>query len=415
MTYHIAHEGTTTEAIDDADLWSGNTLNVPALRATGWRPAPIREFILKLVGRCNLACRYCYVYTAPDRSWLRRPQLMSAPTLAAASRRIGQHAAEHGLRRVRVVLHGGEPLLAGAAGIELAATAVRRHVPAGVELDLRVQTNGVLLDETVLRTLHKHRIRVGVSLDGDADSHDRHRVRANGRGSYAETVRGLRLLCRPEHRDLFAGLLCVVDAGTDPLAVYEELLAYAPPSVDLLLPHGNWSSPPPGRTADPTSTPYADWLITVFDRWYATSPRQTRVVIFEEVMNLLLGGHSRCEQVGLSPVAFLVIDTDGTLQQVDTLKSAFPGAPDTGLDVFAHRIDAALDHPSVAARQIGLAALGATCRGCRIVRVCGGGHYTHRYRHGHGFRQPSVYCADLTALIGHIRRRLHSDLRRVAS
>ena len=32
--------------------------------------------------------------------------------------------------------------------------------------------------------------------------------------------------------------------------------------MDLLLPHANWSSPPPGSG-------YADWLIAVFERWYS--------------------------------------------------------------------------------------------------------------------------------------------------
>jgi uncharacterized protein len=155
-------------------------------------------------------------------------------------------------------------------------------------------------------------------------------------------------------------------------------------------------------------------LITVFDRWYGNAVRETRVILFEEIINLLLGGASRTEQVGLSPVAFVVIDTDGSLQQVDALKSSFAGAPETGLDVFRDPIDAVLSHPSVVARQIGLAALVDECARCRIVRVCGGGNYAHRYRRGRGFRNPSVYCADLTKLIDHVRARVTADVRAAA-
>ncbi|MFM9559368.1 FxsB family radical SAM/SPASM domain protein, partial [Streptomyces caniscabiei] len=51
-----------------------------------------------------------------------------------------------------------------------------------------------------------------------------------------------------------------------------------------------------------------------------------------------------------------------------------------------------------------------TCRACPLVRICGGGHYAHRYRPGSGFRNPSVYCADLDVLIRHIARRLEGVL-----
>jgi uncharacterized protein len=66
--------------------------------------------------------------------------------------------------------------------------------------------------------------------------------------------------------------------------------------------------------------------------------------------------------------------------------------------------------PSIAARQLGLAALDETCNGCAVRRICGGGLYAHRYRPGTGFRNPSVYCPDLFRLIGHIRQRIRQDL-----
>jgi uncharacterized protein len=72
--------------------------------------------------------------------------------------------------------------------------------------------------------------------------------------------------------------------------------------------------------------------------------------------------------------------------------------------------DDALRHPAIMARQIGLAALAETCQRCELRRVCGGGHYVHRYRRGTGFRNPSVYCPDLTKLIGHIVDRVRADI-----
>jgi uncharacterized protein len=216
------------------------------------------------------------------------------------------------------------------------------------------------------------------------------------------------------YRPLYRGLLCTVDLENDPIRTYDALLESTPPAVDFLLPLGNWTTPPPGRRPEaPDHTPYAEWLIAVFDRWYGAARQETRVRLFREILNVLFGGMSRSESVGTSPVATLVIDTDGGIQQVDTLKTTFSGAPETGLTVAEHRFDLALRHPAVAARQMGIAALGDECQSCPVRDVCGGGHYAHRYLAGSGFRNPSVYCPDLLRLITYISHRVRRDVAKV--
>jgi uncharacterized protein len=334
---------------------------------------------------------------------------MAPEVLAATAERIAEHVRGHALDAVAIVLHGGEPLLAGKAAIAEAVARFRAAIPPSCDVEVSTQTNGVLLADAMLAMLDEHDVGVSVSLDGDRDGHDRHRLRANGRGSHADVMRGLNQLA-DSHRRLYRGLLCTVDLDNDPIRTYEALLETHPPRIDFLLPHGTWSAPPPRRPAGGGGTPYAEWLIAVFDRWYSAPRKETGVRIFEEIINVLLGGQSRSENVGLSPVAMLVIDTDGTLQQVDSLKTSYAGAPETGLTVFDHRFDDALWHPGVVARQIGLAALSAECTACEIRDICGGGAYAHRYREGHGYLNPSVYCPDLIELIGHIDRTVQRDL-----
>ena len=312
------------------------------------------------------------------------------------------------MRRVRVVLHGGEPLLAGADQLDYTARVLRLHLDPGVVLEITIQTNGTLLTEEFMKVLHSHQIKVGVSIDGRAAQHDRHRKYASGRGSYALAAEAVNLLNMPSHKELFGGLLCTIDVSNDPLDVYAALLEFTPPVIDFLLPHGTWSAPPPGRD-NSADTPYANWLSSIFDKWYFAARQETRIRLFEEVIHLLLGGHSTSDQVGLSPADYLVVDADGSLQLSDALKAAYPGAPETGLNVFDNTIEQALRHPAVLARQLGLAALADKCRRCAIVSVCGGGHYPHRYRRGSGFLNPSVYCPDLIRLIAHISRQLRSS------
>jgi uncharacterized protein len=385
------------------------TLDVAALLAEGWTPVPFREFIVKIHSRCDLACNYCYMYEMADQSWRDRPRRMTEEIASLTAMRIGQHAKAHRLPAVTLVLHGGEPLLAGRDLISHLVTSARREAGPGVRVDVTIQTNGVGLDEPNLRLLNELSVGIGVSLDGRADDHDRHRRFPSGRGSHTAVAAGLRRLTDPRYRHLFSGLLCTIDLRNDPIATYKALTDFDPPKADFLLPHGTWDAPPPGRVPGAPETPYADWLITVFDYWYPAPG--TRIRLFDEIMHLILGGESPAETVGLSPSTLVVIETDGAIEQADTLKATFHGAPATGLHVSADPLDKALLLPGVVARQLGARALSAQCQACSLLRVCGGGLYTHRYRSGTGFANPSVYSPDLIQLIGHIRDTMQADLR----
>jgi uncharacterized protein len=248
-----------------------------------------------------------------------------------------------------------------------------------------------------------------------------HRRYLNGRSSHDEVPRAVALLREERYLPLYAGLLATIDIRSDPVAVYRSLARLEPPNVDFLLPHGTWDTPPPGKAGplpdgrlparlagEPVAAPYADWLSAVFAEW-TRDGRHVPVRIFDSIIATTLGGASGTESLGLAPSDVAVIETDGTIEQADSIKVAYDGAPATGLDVFSHPLDAAAAHPGIVARQQGIAGLSPVCRQCPVVDSCGGGLYAHRYRAGSGFANPSVYCADLEKIITHVRSRLRPD------
>lgn len=401
--------GTPSAALGTTPEWpSAAHFDIPTMLAAGWRSSPFTEFVVKIASRCNLDCDYCYMYHAADQSWRSQPKLMSFDTIGLLGERIAQHAATHSLTRVGVSLHGGEPLLAGADYVTRFAELMRSKLDGHCEMSLVCQSNATLITVDLARALQRSEIRVGVSLDGDRAANDRHRRYRDGRSSFNAVLEGIETL-RSVDEQIFSGILTTIDIRNDPIATYEQIVALDVEHCDLLFPHANWTTLPPAGGSEST-TPYADWLIPIFDLWYHQPRQPLKLRIFRDIMNLLLGGVGGFEMVGHGPVTLLSIETDGSIELVDTLKTTYEGAASTSLTLRDSPLDAALVHPGVVARQIGLDALASSCLACRFRDVCGGGMYTHRYRAGSGFKNPSVYCADLYKLIDHIATTLKADL-----
>ncbi|HEU5332847.1 MAG TPA: FxsB family cyclophane-forming radical SAM/SPASM peptide maturase [Actinocrinis sp.] len=357
------------------------------------------QFVLKVASRCDLACDHCYVYEHADQSWRSRPGTLAPATAARAAQRVAEHAAAHGIPQVHVVLHGGEPLLLGPARMAETLGILRETIAPVSRLDLRLHTNAVRLSGEFCDVFREYGVKVGVSLDGGVRANDLHRRFADGRSSHSLVLEGLKLLRRPEYRRIYAGILCTIDTRNDPVAVYEALVAEDPPHLDFLLPHATWAAPPPRHAGGPQE--YARWLLAVYERWRADG-RPVPIRTFVSAEASARGGRSLTEALGADAVDLVVIETDGSYEQVDSLKIAYPGAPETGFNVFEHSVDTAAGHPGLRARMSGISALSGKCRACPVVRRCGGGFYPHRYAPENGFDNPSVYCEDLQTLVENI-------------
>lgn len=367
--------------------------------------------VIKVATRCNLNCSYCYEYNMEDESWRQKPRVLSLETAASIGRRIRQHCAAWNRRRFAVSFHGGEPLLAGAEHIAAVVEAIRREAAPDVTVDFGMQTNGMLLTPKIVETLSHLRFSVGVSIDGSKATNDRHRTTRNGKSSFSRTVAGIDNLKAGGRPGLFAGLLAVIDLDARPIETFDFLASLEPPSIDFLLPHGNWHRPPPGKQQLDRNAPYAEWLIAIFDAWFRGRHSNIEVRTFEEIIEHLSGGRGALETLGTEPVALLTISSDGDIEGVDTMKSAYPGAQTLGLNVRSHSFDDALDHRMVAVRQMGMDALAPECVACGLVKTCGGGYFPHRYSPETGFANRSVYCSDLYKLIDHIRRAIVAETR----
>lgn len=362
-------------------------------------PGRIDTLILKVAERCNLNCSYCYIYQHADRGFLYRPKIMSDEVFDQVLVRVKEYCDRRGSYRMNLTMHGGEPTLNGAQRlgrlVERAHEVLQQHLG-----DISMQTNATLIDREWIQTIRHHNIRVGVSLDGPAKLHDRVRVDHTGRGSHAATLRGLRLL---QKAGLSPGVLCVINPEVVGLEVYRYFRSLGVKKIDFLLPdvsHDNKDR----LYGHCGVTPVADYLIPVFNQWFAEDDPEVRIRLFWSLISAMMGGLQKTDAFGNPLMSYLIIETDGSIQALDALRVCEDGIADSGLNVLQHGFDdlhvgLPLVHQVV---HEGIP-LSAVCEACSEREICGGGYLPHRYSRDKGFNNPSVWCKDILKLLAHIR------------
>lgn len=133
----------------------------------------LNSLFLHITNRCNLSCPHCYAL-GPAQG----PAKDLPPALVF---RMIDELTDHG--GTGLTLSGGEPLL------HPNIKEILRH--ASTRLDIRVLTNGTLIDREWAEFLSDMNINVQISVDGSCEEvHDRIR----GKGSFRKTIHGLEYL-----------------------------------------------------------------------------------------------------------------------------------------------------------------------------------------------------------------------------
>lgn len=392
----------------------------------GVNKVPLQLFICKVSSRCNLNCDYCYVYNHIDQTWKNQPLKMSLDTASVLSSRINEHLCNHNLNSVEIVFHGGEPFLLKLEYLDQICNIFTLNLP-NIDVKFRVQTNGTIFDEKSLDFCIKWNMKIGLSLDGPPQYNSLHRFDHKQKPLSSNIQQTLSLLTSEKGRPVWSGFLTVINLNFDPILVYNYLKSFNPKSIEFLLPLGHYDMLPFGKSQDLSddkyirvelpnekiyidSSPYADWLLKIFYQWYSEN-NQINIRRFRDVIALILGSRYSTEEWGMQPVDFAVVEANGEMQAVDTLKVTYPGAADLGLNIFENSFDEMLNSPKIKERQNKCSNLCQVCLDCKFLNICGGGYFPHRYSSKNGFQNPSIYCADLKKLISNIYSTVSDSLK----
>jgi uncharacterized protein len=371
---------------------------------------PFHLYLWKVSSRCNLNCTYCYVYNAGDSQWRSQPKLMSENVARQTAFRMREHLEAYGKMEASIVFHGGEPFFGGVEHLKELVHVIRTtFLDSDIKISIGIQTNLTLFSPEIGDFLLSEGISVGVSIDGPPHINDIHRVDHKGLPSSLKLEEKLELLTSKSYQSIFSGFLCVINPISDPVEITDYLLSYRPKGIDFLLPLQNHDRLPKDKQEDINSTSYGDWLIRSFDHWLK-QPTSTQVRFFTSIIRLVCGASSTVESLGLTPIDLIVVETNGDVEGVDSLKTTFDGGAKLGYNVFQNSFDEVAKDFAVKSRQSGSDSLCQKCKDCSLVDICGGGYLPHRYSSERRFENPSVYCSDLDKLIHHIHKEISLSL-----
>jgi len=358
------------------------------------------EIIIKITERCNINCTYCYMFNRGNDDYLNRPVFISNETIEDIIVFLVQGIADLSVKKVNVVLHGGEPLMMPKKRFSAMSARLRSVLEPLATLNIGLQTNAMLIDEEWIAIFEKQRINIGVSIDGPAVVNDAYRVDKAGRGTHASTVAGIRKLQDAYNagRITRAGAIAVIDPSSSAKAVYRHIVD------ELGFTHMSFNLPMETRdTAAPAlEEELPGYLSELFDEWVKDDNPKIRVRMFDQMLRYFAGDavlRKRLPNFAIHHV-MAVISADGDLSEHDDFKvinfaQRCGNVRDTTLLEFANApLREYLHHIAHA--------LPDACQSCDWRNYCRAG-VTHgltvsRYSRANGFNNRSSLCAGFSAL-----------------
>ncbi len=359
---------------------------------------PVSILIKPASGLCNMRCDYCFYRDEQNNRETESFGIMTEETLKNVIRRslIPAEGA------YSIVFQGGEPTLAGLPFFEKAVAFVRQYNRNNIPVTLALQTNGYAIDEKWCAFFRDNGFLLGLSLDGTQEIHDRYRHAAGGGGSYERVLQTAGLF---ERFGVEYNILTVVhrEIAENIGEIYRDYrrrgfhyLQFIP----CLDPIGGERG---GLPWSLTPEAYGDFLVRLFDLWYADyrKNRQPYIRQFENYIGILLGvPPEACDQRGYCG-SQMAAEADGSVYPCDF----YVLDPYCLGNLNRDRLPV-IDENRRRIRFVERSLMvPETCRACAYYGICRGGCYRNRMETGDAAGL-NFYCPAYRRFFGHALERM---------
>lgn len=173
------------------------------------------ELTLEINQKCNLKCKYCYLNEKNNST-------MPLHIAIRSISQIVQKVIKEDDRKIVINFLGGEPLIDFTLIQDIVDYCGRIK---GIKFKYTISTNGILLDEEMVRFFIKYSFTIKISLDGREHVNDVNRVDFKGEGSYKFVNRKIPLL--NEYQKKTRKIVQVTSVFTaDTIEHYSDTLEY---------------------------------------------------------------------------------------------------------------------------------------------------------------------------------------------
>jgi uncharacterized protein len=186
------------------------------------RSIPLSTLVLNVTSKCNLSCGYCYEYGEDKIVEAKtKPRFMSEET---AKQSVDFMFSESGdMPVVNLTFFGGETLLNFKMLESSLAYANEKAKTLGKRVNASLTTNATLLRDEVIDWMVDNDVGVTVSIDGAKDQQDKHRVFANGMGSYDVIRPRIELLLKRHRKRPIGARVTLTGQNLDVIGIYKHL------------------------------------------------------------------------------------------------------------------------------------------------------------------------------------------------
>ena len=358
----------------------------------------VKLLITPVDSDCNMACGYCY--NGSSRVECLKPnKVISLDLVYKIFDQIQPYLKG---KRLVVIWHGGEPLLAGQEFYREAIKVQEEAVKGRYAITNCMQTNGTLIDEAWADTLADLRIGPSVSIDGPAWLHDKIRKNIDGSPTYEKAMNGYRLL---QNRDINTGMLVVVSRANFQYVkeIWEWVLAERIPHFDFLpcIEPELWKI---GQQVYGLSTDeVAKFSIDFFDLWFNHGDPEVKIRTFRDAIKGQLGGKVN-----------ICSWKEGCLQHISFNASgkAFPCAryhcyEETSMGDISHEsFEMIMQSAKTKWVHDGISFGQSQCKDCDWNYICGSGCPFLKYALHGKWDAPFVHCKSRQALFRHVEQKI---------
>ena len=325
----------------------------------------VELIVLQSTTFCNIDCGYCYL---PDRD---KNEKMAINVIE----RLFFSLVEKNLlsNKFCVTWHAGEPLVVGLEYYHKVVPLIRRLVPEGYDIEFSIQTNGTLINNDWIDFFKENKFTIGLSLDGPMELNDLFRITRSGKSTFADAVRGLRLV-----RDAGIPYSVISVLNSRSLENPEVFALFFDrenvPYVSVNFPELEGINTKGLSHTEKTFTNIFNF-VTYFNGKQAED-KGLKILQIEEMKKRLLRPPGRAPRLlEQSPFSMLSIDAAGKIYTFSPELLGFDHMRNDGLSVGTCLPDFNLHLEKAEALALEIERGRAACeKSCNYYDVCGGGH-----------------------------------------